>query len=290
MISENLQRILEEFDRNDGTYKQKAMEEAVALKDEITPYLIDHLERLLSNPERYLEEGHWLNSYAFILLGHFREAKAHNVIVKIATLPEKVLDGLFGDMITEDFSWIFYATCGGSIERLRELVLDKTADEYCRGAAAQAIVYAVIGGVVTREAAIRFFSSLFTGSEASEGSNFWSSIATKIAHLYPEEAMGVIRKAYEEGLIYDGYIDYGSFEKALTEGRDKVLEWTRREMERRLNVDDIHSYMSWWACFNNKKQPSEFRNNRSYVASKNTRATRKKKKKIAKASRRKNRR
>jgi hypothetical protein len=290
MGSENVQHILEEFDRNDGTYKQKAMEEAAALKDEITPYLIDHLERLLSNPERYLEEGHWLNSYAFILLGHFREAKAHKVILKIATLPEKVLDKLFGDMITEDFPWIFYATCGDSIELLRELVLDKTAYDYCRGAAAQAIVYAAVGGVITREAAIEFFGSLFTGSEASEGSDFWSFTASKIAYLYPEEAMGVIRKAYEDGLIYDGYIDYEFFERALIEGKDKVLERTRREMERSLNVDDIHSYMSWWACFDKKTQPSEFHDYRSSVASKNDRAMRKKKKKIIKASRRKNRR
>jgi hypothetical protein len=62
--------------------------------------------------------------------------------------------GLFGDMITEDFPWIFYATCGDSMELLRELVLDKTADEYCRGAAAEAIVYAAIGGIIPREVAI----------------------------------------------------------------------------------------------------------------------------------------
>jgi Protein of unknown function (DUF1186) len=288
--NERIQRILAEFDHYDGKYRRDAVEEAVELKDEIIPYLIDDLRKLLADPDKYVQEGHWTCAYAFILLGHFREQKAYEVIVKIAALPEKILDELFGDMITEDFPWIFYATCGGSVELLKELILNRKADEYCRGAAAQALVWATLDGVIGREAAIDFLSSLFTGNEADANSDFWSSIASKIADLYPEEAMEVIRNAYEEGLIYDGYIDYGSFEMALKLGKERVLYLTTKEMERSVEVDNIHSRMSWWACFS-ERAPGEPRKITSYshCATKKKDKARKKRK-LTKASRRKNRR
>ncbi|MCC6347592.1 MAG: DUF1186 domain-containing protein [Nitrospirales bacterium] len=288
-MDERIQRILDELDHYDGTYKREAMEEAVALRNEITPYLIAHLEELLADPVRYFEEGHYANMYVFTLLGYFREAGAHEVIMKIAALPEGILDDLFNDMITEDFSWIMYATSGGSVELLKELVLDRGAYVYSRGAAAHAIVYAVVDGAITREAAIGFFTSLFTGNEAEEDSDFWSSIASNISDLYPEEAMDTIRKGFENRLIDKSYIDYEWFEGMLHQGKEQVLERTRQEMRAKLDREDIHSYMSWWASFN-EGPPSEIPEYRADDSRKKAVKIKKKKRKIAKASRKKNRR
>lgn len=288
MENEKIQRILERLDHYDGTYPREAIDEAVQLKDEITPYLIDHLEKLLADPVRYFDEGHYANVFAFILLGHFRETKAHELILKIATLPEDILDKLFGDMITEDFPWIFYATCGGSIERLKEHVLDKTAYVYSRGAAADAIVYAVVADAIPREHALEFFTALFTGNEAEEDSDFWSAIASRISDLYPEEAMDVIRRGFENGLIHEDYIDYEWFEETLRKGKEQVLERTKREMRSKLDREDIHSYMSWWASFN-EKQPVEVQAYNVDATRKKTAKAKKKKRKMAKASRKKNR-
>ncbi|MFZ5998091.1 MAG: DUF1186 domain-containing protein [Nitrospirota bacterium] len=288
MEPETIQSILERLDYYDGTYPRKAIDEAVQLKDEITPYLIEHLEELLADPDRYIEEDHYACVFAFILLGYFRETRTHEVIMKIAALQEDILDQLFGDMITEDFSWIFYATCGGSVERLKELVLDKAAYEYCRSAAAHAIVYAAVDGAITREAALEFFTMLFTGDEAEDGSDFWSFIASNISDLYPEEAMDVIRKGFEDGLIHEDFIDYEWFEETLRKGKEQVLERTERDMRARLGKEDIHSYMSWWASFN-EKQPAEPPEYKVDAARKKAAKAKKKKRKMAKASRKKNR-
>ncbi|MEZ4567199.1 MAG: hypothetical protein R2860_09605 [Desulfobacterales bacterium] len=49
-----------------------------------------------------------------------------------------------------------------------------------------------------------FFNTLFTGQEAEKTSDFWSLLAMMLLHLYPEESMAVITKAYDDELIFSG--------------------------------------------------------------------------------------
>ena len=60
------------------------MDAAVKLKGEITPHLIGILDTVLSDPEPYIKDEDRLDHvYAVILLGHFEESRAHDVIVDI---------------------------------------------------------------------------------------------------------------------------------------------------------------------------------------------------------------
>jgi hypothetical protein len=60
------------------------------------------------------------------------------------------------------------------------------------------------------------------------------------------------RKPYEEGLIHPGYIGYGEFIEVLKTGKEERLEKLRVQIERE-QIDDIHSSMEWWACFERPK-------------------------------------
>ena len=46
------------FDAIPGKYLRDEMEEAVSLQEEITPFLIDILEKIAADPEHYIDEGH----------------------------------------------------------------------------------------------------------------------------------------------------------------------------------------------------------------------------------------
>lgn len=87
-------------------------------------------------------------------------------------------------------------------------------------------------------------------------------------------------------------VDYEWFERTLNAGKEQTLERTRQEMKAKLDRDDIHSYMSWWASFN-EKQPLEIPAYRPEYMIDATRKkaakAKKKKRKMAKASRKKNR-
>ena len=294
--------ILEAFKIFDGIYKREQVDAAIELKEEITPHLIEILENALADPDPYIQnENLYDHIYAWMLLGHFREPKAHNVIIDLFSLPDKIPHELFGDLATSELPTILLRTCPGSIERIKSMALNKDADVYVRISALNAMAYAVIEGIASREEVISFFGRLFTGNEADEISDFWSLLANFVCDLYPEELMDTIKKAYDDDLIFSGIIRYEDFKKALADGKEKCLERLKADLERN-SLDDIHDSMSWWACFNEESQsyaaPDSFKEDKrptnldqskpKFKKKKNK--AKKKKRKQAKTSKRKNRR
>ncbi|UCE08456.1 MAG: DUF1186 domain-containing protein [bacterium] len=294
--------ILEAFKIFDGNYKREQVDAAIELKEEITPFLIEILENVLLDPDTYIQnDDRYDHIYSLMLLGHFRESKAHNIIIDLFSLPGNTAHELFGDLATSDLPTILIRTCGGSIELIKSMASNKDADDYCRVSALNAMAYAVVEKIVSREEVISFFGTLFTGDETDEFSDFWSLLANLVCDLYPEEIMDTIKKAYDDDLIASGMIRYEDFKKALEDGKEKCLEELKADLERR-SLDDIHDSMSWWACFNKKSQffstPDGLKNNThptnfdqlTHKLKKKKHKAKKKKRKQAKASKRKNRR
>lgn len=244
--------ILKAFKFYDGIYKREYVEAAVKLRDEIISHLIRILEKLVLDPTPYIQNDDYFGHiYAVILLEYFGDPRTHQVLVDVLNIPGDVTDRAFGDII-EDFSCALFRTCGGSLDKIKSVVLNKDADELCRGFAAQAMVYAAVDGMVPREEVLEFFGSLFTGNEAEPDSYFWSYLVDRVCDLYPEESMSVIRKAYQDGLIDPGYIVLEDFEEALERGKEYALEQVRKEMKAKMPAN-VHEYMSWWPCFRSKR-------------------------------------
>jgi hypothetical protein len=298
----NITEILEAFKIFDGIYKREQVDAAIELKEKITPFLIEILEKVLADPDTYLENDDLYDHiYSFMLLGHFRETKAHDVIIDLFSLPGEIPHDLFGDLTTSDLPIILLRTCGGSIERIKSMAANKDVDDYCRISALNAMAYAVVEGIASREEVISFYGTLFTGNETDEDSDFWGLLANFVCDLYPEELMDTIKKAYDNELIFSGIIRYKDFQNALEDGKEKCLERLKTDLERR-SLDDIHDSMSWWACFNEKSKPypaldSFVNNTRPAKLDQSTQKIRQKrnkakknKRKQAKASKRKNRR
>jgi hypothetical protein len=297
-----LSEILEAFKNFDGLYKREQVDAAIELKEQITAPLIEILENVLADPDKYIgNDIRYDHIYALMLLGHFKESKAHKVIVDLFSLPGDIPHELFGDITTSDLPAILFRTCGGSIEPIKSMASNKDADDYCRISALTAMTYAVVEKIVSREDVQSFFETLFTGDEAEENSDFWGLLANLVCDLYPEESMDTIKKAYDEGLISSGAISHEEFQKTLEDGKEKCLDELKADFERR-SLDDIHASMSWWACFNKESQfysEPDRSNSHTFRANfdrpthkfkKKKDKARKKKRKQAKAAKRKNRR
>jgi hypothetical protein len=297
----NIDDIMTTFHTHSGVYEREMVEAAIEHREEIVPRLIEVLQTLLANPKRYGEDDNLFDHiYAVMLLGHFKATEAHERIIEAFSLPGGIADDLFGDICTSDLPMILLRTCGGSLDAIKAMVLDKDVSDYCRNSALQAMSYAVPAGIADREEMLEFFGTLFTGTETDSDSDFWGLLACNILELYPEESMSVIERGYEEGLISPGMVGYDAFERALTAGRDKTLERLHLEYERD-SMDDIHRCMSWWACFQPDEAPrsdpdlaSPFFDMPATIPTKGQKKknakTKKKKRKQAKASKRKNRR
>ncbi len=245
--------ILKSFEFYDKIYKRDAVEAAINNRLEITPHLISILNNVIKTPEKYTnqDDPYFEHIYAFMLLGYFKEVKSHDILIDIFSLPGDLPDQLYGDFIAGNLPIILLRTCGGNTDRIKELILNKGAYEYCRGAALQALSYAVIDDYESREDVLLFYNGLFTGKEASSSSCFHDVLATCVYDLYPDTLKNTIDDAYENGLIFPGYISPEDFENILQIGKDECLAKLKQKVQDR-QIDNLHDSMSWWACF---KQP-----------------------------------
>lgn len=277
--------ILQAFEIFEKEYKRNAVDAAIARREEIIPDLIGVLGNVLKDPEYYADRDchYFAHIYALLLLGYFKENRAHDVIVDLASLSGDLPNLLFGDSITGDLPIVLLRTCGGRVDRIKELILNKDAYDYCRGSALEALSYAVVEGYATREEVLSFYQELFTGNEASDLSCFHDTLAVCIYKLYPEELMETIEKAYEEGLIHPGYVGYGEFTEVLKTGKENRLEKFRIEVEKK-QINDIHEYMSWWVCF---KKPEKSSNIKQKQDSNAKKSKKKQSKQSKKANRKK---
>jgi hypothetical protein len=275
MTEDRIKQIISAFDHFDGNYKKSEMEEALTLKDEITPHLIRILEELAENPRAYAEGEHYANVYAVALLAYFQEPKAHLPIIRAFCIDDEEREILWGDTVTETLPALLFLTCGGSLDAIKGLVLNRDTYVFTRGSGLEALAYAVARGAVSREEIVDFLSGLFTGTEDEAGSDFWSSVASTIADLHPGESMEIIRRAYEDGLIYDDFIELEDIEKDAASDREEVLN---------------HDYLSWFSCFREPEDRGHEPLKEQIKAQKNKKNSKQSRKKMAKASKRRNRR
>lgn len=226
-------------------YNPEFLEAVLDKKEEITPYLIAALEQVRDDPKRQLKEyDDELYIYALILLGHFQEPQAHQVIIDLFSLPEPFPEELFGDIITECLPILLLRTCGGSIEGIKSLILNKNAYEFSRGSAIVAMSYAWVEGIVPRSELLSFFGGLFTGDEAAPDSFFYSQLAYTLCDICPEELVDVLNDALDRELFNDISINQDDIQQALDLGQEKSLARLREEIAK-ASLDDIYEALEY---------------------------------------------
>jgi hypothetical protein len=292
MSASRAEELIKEFDLFNGIYKREAVEEALTLREEITPHLLRILGEVATDPDRYAEEGHYANVYAASLLAHFQEPAALEPIIRAFCIPGDPREEIWGDMVTETLPALLLQTCNGRLDPIKTLILDRTVYEYVRGAAIKALAYAVVRRLAPREEVVEFLSSLFSGTEADEDSDFWGDVACTLCDLHPEEAMPVLRQAFDDELIWPGFVNLENIERDLAHGREAQLASLATEADYRIPTD-IHQYLSWFACFNPKKadrQPSPPSSANIRKQQQKAKSANRTKNKAAKKARKKNRR
>lgn len=283
----DIKALIDELCLFDGRYKRAQVDEALARQEEIVPHLLALLEAVLADPQRYAEDDDFFGHlYAVLLLGHFKEERAHQSIVDLFSLPEALCTRLFEDTITEDLPGLLLNTCGGRFDVIRALVENRVAYEYARSSALRAMTYGVVTGQMDRMAAIAYFREILENRAGEPPSNIFEEAAAGLLHLYPEESMEWIEKAYADKLIDPTYVSPVDFETQLAIGREAALEeladrWAMR------NPADFHRRMEWWACFK-QETPTPFSVSRD-ATDKKTHRKKKTRRKMARASKRKGR-
>lgn len=207
MTPRPIEDLLEDLDDYTGFTKYDLVDEAVSRREEITPHLLAVLERILADPEAWLEEEHDIHCYALVLLAHFGETRAHRLIVDIFSTPDPLQDELFGDFTCETLPALLIRTCGGSTDGIRELILNRQASEFCRWSACTALSYAAVAGLADRDEVVAFLTSLLKEEDINKDSHSWTGIVDTLIDLHPAGVMDDIREAYAAGLVDETFAD-----------------------------------------------------------------------------------
>jgi hypothetical protein len=235
----------------EGRFPKKAIEAAVEHQVEITPFLLDNVNRVADDSNNATEEDLSLLIFGLYLLAQFREERALLPIIKLISLDSETVDWILGDTITEGLPQILASVCHDNIEPIKQLVTTYSADEFVRGSALYSLKVLYCEDAISREAIASFLNNLFTMHPIREPDQIWDSACGLACSLRLKELLPDIQKAYRDGLIDEGYISLSEIEKDITEDAEEPL------LPRQTFITDTVEEMRNWACFQPKKASSK---------------------------------
>lgn len=158
-------KIFKGFERFEDHYPAENVKYAMENREEATPELLEILEYTLSDVENLSRDSKYLVHFpAIYILACFRETKAYENMIKLASLPGEQIFDLLGDSVTEDFKNILASVCDGNIEPIKAIIENSSLDEYVRVQALEALLILLNHGVVSREQLVFYFKELLMES------------------------------------------------------------------------------------------------------------------------------
>ncbi len=241
--------IVEELGTYTGAFPRQAFDEAIRRKEELIPELLAVLRSTADRAEEVAAgESYWRHMSAIFLLAQFRESRACPLILELARLPGELLEGIFGDVLTESLGRILASVCGDETRPLEALIADRGRDEFARTAGIEALTALVATGQKSRQEVLSFYRSLLEGGLEREYSYVWNALVRSCCRLHPGDLVQLIRQAYEEELIESGVVGMEDVIEAAGRDPERVLGELRSD-ERYTLIDDVIHELEGWECF-----------------------------------------
>jgi hypothetical protein len=249
-----IRELLACLDQHRGSFPEHFVAEAVARREEVIPILLETLEAIDSDPEPWLaDQGRMVHIHAMYLLALFRETRAYPLLVRIFSRPGEFPFDLAGDVVTQDLGRILASVSGGDISGMAALIENEQANEYVQSVAMDGMVSLVTTGQRSRDEIMAYFLQLFQKLERNPGAH-WDGLANVCADLWPQETFEELRRAYEDGLVDTGSIDWQDLEDALEMGQQAAIQ---RARYREPLITDLGKAMGWMQCFQNADSDDE---------------------------------
>jgi hypothetical protein len=253
--SMTVSEIIGALESRDSTNWRQALATAPGHREEIIPALLDILGRA-EDPAKFIDDEDYNGHiFAMYLLAQFREVRAYPLILKFVSTPGDVILDVTGDVVPQDLAAILASVSGGDTQPLMELAENEEANEYVRMAALGALVCLVASGLKPREEVVDYFGTLLRQalSRGEDHSFMWDGLVGYATDLYPEELYGDIKRAFDEGLINEGFVSFSEVDREIARGKATTLERLSRDPHSRL-IDDAVSATGWWTVFEEEQE------------------------------------
>lgn len=135
----NIDEILKELDNagKNKVFPLDIVKEAVSKEKMIAPYLIDSLDTAFKEAKGWQTSSLYI--FAVYLLAQFRNKEAFPKLVRFLNMDGDILDEMFADRLTENYSTILSSTYNGNFILLEDVVKNQKLYKFARLAALDAI-------------------------------------------------------------------------------------------------------------------------------------------------------
>jgi hypothetical protein len=241
-----------------------ALTEAVQRREEITPYLLDSLDYMAANAKNSRENEHPeeriydLHTYAMYLLAQFKEKRAFPKLARLINFDEATLDFIISDTLTDRYAAILRDTYDGNIEPLKEVIENRDAFSFARGAALNAFRLISEAGFISRGELIAYLRLLIQETlkaneksgeelkkELAENIEFFSSITDCVMDSHLIEMLDDIKKLFAMDFI--DTFQTGAYDSFL----NTVFDYTTDTGGHEEPVEDVIAEMQNWVSYDN---------------------------------------
>ena len=192
---------------------REAMRWALNHWDGAAPDLLGVLERFADGTDRS-EEAVGAAFFILHLAAEKRETRAFAPLCRLAKDAEAI-EAVLGDGVTTTLKRILIGTYDGDLDALKGVIEAEQADEYVRAGALEVLAYLAATGRLAREEAEAYLLWLHDTLRPQHESFVWYGWTSAVALLGLEAMSGVVRRAFERGLIDPMVTNYDLFREDL---------------------------------------------------------------------------
>jgi len=221
-------------------------EEADAKRQELTPHLLEALEKGNRDPHGCSPEESTLFCHALYLLAKWRETRALPEVLRWLSLPGENAFEIAGDVVAQDGGRILAAVCGGDLSGLKALAENETVDPALQGQGMVALEALVAWGELPLEVLKNYLIDLADTKLARAPLAAWMGVAVTSAELGLEEFAPAVRNAFKRGWIDPAFLEPAEYEKLL---KGAVKGELGTLLERCPRIGDLVEETGWWACY-----------------------------------------
>jgi hypothetical protein len=227
-----------------------ALRAASERRDEMLPHFLAAISDFLIEPTDDEATGQRL-FYIFHLLGEWREKSAYRPLARLLRGPSDKVDLLLDWALENTVHRVMASVFDGDPQPLFDIALDRSASEYVRSPAFEALAIAVLYQGLDRDVVHRFFTDSFTALQPDAGSYVWYGWQRAIAVLGMSDLTKLVETAFEREFIDLIYAELSDFVEDLSLGIDHPDAATEYAL-----FDDTIGF--WTAWFDRTKLPDDF--------------------------------
>ena len=199
-----IQEILKQLEIYDGTFPKEALEAAIEKKEKITPILLDSLNKITQEAERYsLYREYILHAHALYLLAQFREKQAYPLMHKFFSISHPIIEMLIGESHIEQAGRLLASVSDGDMSLIKDLIENPDVYEYVRSSCIDALIVLMVNGDLSRELVIEYFSELFDNKLERKQGYIWNGLIATCLDLNIYELLDKIKEAFSSKFVLE---------------------------------------------------------------------------------------